>query len=45
MFPFIGGVAADSSTMMGEPVAEWRCGPALVNGIGLRYLPAGCRGS
>jgi type IV pilus assembly protein PilA len=45
MFPFVGGVAADSSAMMGESIGEWRCGPALVNGVGLRHLPAGCRGS
>jgi type IV pilus assembly protein PilA len=45
MFPYIAGVAADSSTMMGEAVSEWRCAPATVNGVSLKYLPAGCRGS
>jgi type IV pilus assembly protein PilA len=44
MFPYIDGVAADASTMMGRAVNEWRCGPATVNGISLKYLPAGCRG-
>jgi type IV pilus assembly protein PilA len=45
MFPFIGGVAANAATMMGESVTEWRCGPATVNGVALKYLPAICRGS
>jgi len=45
MFPLIGGVAADAATMMGQPVGEWRCGPATVNGLGLNYLPGSCRGS
>jgi hypothetical protein len=31
--------------MMGRSVNEWRCAPALVNGVSLKYLPAGCRGS
>jgi type IV pilus assembly protein PilA len=44
MFPLIGGVAADAATMMGQPVSEWRCGPATVNGLGLNYLPGSCRG-
>jgi type IV pilus assembly protein PilA len=43
--PYIDGVAADSSSMMGRSVNEWRCAPALVNGVSLKYLPAGCRGS
>jgi type IV pilus assembly protein PilA len=45
MVPYIGGVPADSSTMMGGAVNEWRCGPAAVNGIETKYLPAGCRGN
>ena len=44
MFPLIGGVAADAATMMGQPVSEWRCGPATVNGLGMNYLPGSCRG-
>lgn len=44
MFPFIGGVAANAATMMGEPVTEWRCGPATANGVAIRHLPAICRG-
>ena len=44
MFPFIGGVAANAATMMGEPVTEWRCGPATTNGVAPRHLPAICRG-
>jgi type IV pilus assembly protein PilA len=43
--PFVGGLPADSATMMGQSISEWRCGPALSNGVSLRYLPAGCRGS
>ena len=43
--PYIDGAAADSSSMMGQSVNEWRCAPALVNGVSLKYLPAGCRGS
>jgi type IV pilus assembly protein PilA len=41
--PFIDGVAADSSTMMGESINEWRCTAALVNGVSTKYLPGGCR--
>jgi type IV pilus assembly protein PilA len=44
MSPYIGGVAADSATMLGEPVSEWHCAPATVNGVSLKYLPAICRG-
>lgn len=42
--PFIKGVAADGSTMMGELINEWRCGPASVNGVNPEYLPSTCRG-
>jgi type IV pilus assembly protein PilA len=45
MFPLVGGVDADAATMMGEPVGEWRCGPATVNGLSRNYLPGICRGS
>jgi type IV pilus assembly protein PilA len=45
MFPLVGGVDADAATMMGEPVGEWRCGPATVNGLSRNYLPGSCRGS
>jgi len=44
MFPMIGGVDADAATMMGQPVGEWRCAPATVNGISMNYLPGTCRG-
>jgi type IV pilus assembly protein PilA len=43
--PFVGGLPADSATMMGQSISEWRCGPAPSNGVSLRHLPAGCRGS
>jgi type IV pilus assembly protein PilA len=43
LFPFIGGAPANAATMMGLSVNEWRCAPALVNGINLKYLPGGCR--
>jgi len=43
MFPFVGGVAADSSNM-GKSISEWRCGPSISNGVGIRYLPSSCRG-
>ncbi len=42
--PFIGGAAADSATMMGRAINEWRCGPAASNGVSTKYLPASCRG-
>ena len=42
--PYIGGVAADSATMMSRGINEWRCGPASLNGVGVRYLPSSCRG-
>lgn len=45
LVPYVGAVPADSATMMGQAISEWRCGPAPVNGVGLRHLPAGCRGS
>jgi type IV pilus assembly protein PilA len=41
--PFINGAAADSATMMGSSITEWRCGPAAANGVSARYLPASCR--
>ena len=43
LFPYIGGVAANASSMMGQSVNEWRCAPAPVNGVNLKYLPGGCR--
>ncbi len=43
LFPYIGGVAANAASMMGQSVNEWRCAPALVNGVNLKYLPGGCR--
>jgi len=43
--PLIGGVDANAATMMGQPIGSWRCGPATVNGLGLNYLPASCRGA
>jgi len=45
LVPYIGGFAASAALNMGESVSEWKCGPAAVNGIDLKYLPAGCRGS
>jgi type IV pilus assembly protein PilA len=45
LFPYVGGVPAQSATMMGQSISEWRCGPALVNPISVKHLPAGCRGS
>jgi len=44
MAPFIGGVAADSATMMGQSVNTWICGGAGTT-LPLKYLPASCRGS
>lgn len=41
--PLINGAAADSATMMGSPITEWRCGPAAANGVSANYLPASCR--
>jgi hypothetical protein len=43
--PFVGAAPADAATMMGQSISEWRCGAAPVNGVSLRHLPAGCRGS
>ncbi|MGH8687927.1 MAG: pilin [Burkholderiales bacterium] len=45
LIPYVGGFPATAVLNMGESVSEWRCGPAAVNGIALKYLPAGCRGS
>jgi len=45
LVPYVGALAADSATMMGQSISEWRCGPAPTNGVSLRHLPAGCRGS
>ena len=42
--PFISGAPADSSTMMGQGINEWRCGPATSNGLLPKYLPSSCRG-
>jgi len=42
--PYIGSAPADSATMMGLAVSEWRCGPATTNGVSMKYIPAGCRG-
>jgi type IV pilus assembly protein PilA len=44
LVPYVGGVPADSATMMGQAVTEWRCLPAAVNGVSMKYIPAGCRG-
>jgi len=43
LYPYIDGAAANSSTMMGRSVNEWRCAPASVNGVDLKFLPGGCR--
>ncbi|MDH5535897.1 MAG: pilin [Betaproteobacteria bacterium] len=43
MAPYIGGVPADSSTMMGMGITEWRCGPASSNGVSMEHLPSSCR--
>jgi type IV pilus assembly protein PilA len=45
MAPYIGGAPADSGTMMGKAISEWRCGPASTNGLSLKFLPSSCRGS
>jgi type IV pilus assembly protein PilA len=45
MAPYIGGAPADASTMMGMGISEWRCGPALTNGLATKHLPRSCRGS
>jgi type IV pilus assembly protein PilA len=42
--PYIGGVPANSATMMGSAVDMWRCGPAASNGVSTKYLPGSCRG-
>jgi type IV pilus assembly protein PilA len=44
MAPYIGGAAADSGTMMGLSINEWRCGPAASNGVLPKHLPSSCRG-
>jgi len=45
MAPYIDGAPADSSTMLGMGINEWRCGPAPSNGVSLKHLPASCRGA
>ncbi len=40
-----GTTAVNGSTDGGKPVAGWRCGPATVNGLPLKYLPASCKAS
>ncbi len=42
--PFIGGKAADSSTMMGQGVNSWICGAAPATTLPPKYLPGSCRG-
>jgi type IV pilus assembly protein PilA len=44
MTPYIGGVPAEAASMMGEPISEWRCGPAVTDGLLPRFLPSSCRG-
>lgn len=44
MTPLIGSAPADSSTDMGKNISGWRCGPATVNGVDVKYLPSSCRG-
>ena len=44
LVPYVSGVPADSATMMGQAVTEWRCAPAPLNGVSMKYIPAGCRG-
>jgi len=44
MTPYIAGAIADSGTMMGKGITEWRCGPATSNGLSLKHLPSSCRG-
>jgi type IV pilus assembly protein PilA len=44
LIPYVGTLPADSSTMMGQAVTEWRCAPASSNGIAMKFIPAGCRG-
>jgi type IV pilus assembly protein PilA len=38
-----GTTAVNGSTDGGKPVAGWRCGPAAVNGLPAKYLPASCK--
>ena len=42
--PYVGGVAAVASSMMGMPITAWRCGPTAANGVSTKYLPSSCSG-
>ena len=42
--PYVNTAPADAATMMGSPINEWRCGPAVTNGVSAKYLPSSCRG-
>jgi type IV pilus assembly protein PilA len=37
--------AVNGSTDGGKTIASWRCGPAVNNGLPLKYLPASCKAS
>lgn len=38
-----GNAAINGSTDGGKSIATWRCGPAVTNGLPLKYLPASCK--
>jgi type IV pilus assembly protein PilA len=44
LIPYVGALPADSASMMGQAVTEWRCAPASSNGVSMKYVPAACRG-
>ncbi len=38
-----GNTPVNGSTDGGKPIAGWRCGPAAVSGLPLKYLPTSCK--
>ncbi len=44
MVPYVsGGTAFSANSHGGQVITEWRCGPAITNGIAAKYLPGSCR--
>jgi type IV pilus assembly protein PilA len=44
LVPLIAGVAADAASDMGKSITGWSCGGSGTD-LGVRYLPASCRGT
>ncbi len=40
-----GSTAVNGRTDGGKPIVSWHCGPAAINGLPVKYLPASCKSS